>query len=100
MQKLITRWYVMGKDESIVDGPYHSRGAAVDAMLEAPGYIHWPFWFRIEAHTYPWEPAYGDFEGLSGWQITSRLLKAEYDRAKALDPDVEPRSVLYLGREK
>ena len=77
--KLITRWYCMGADESIVDGPYKTRGEAVEAMKAEPGYRHWPFWYRCVQHRYGHEQR--DYSHESGWMVTSRELKAEWERS-------------------
>jgi hypothetical protein len=84
-KRLVTRYFVMGQDESIVDGPYEHRKDAVTAMWQEAGYRRWPFWYSIRVHRYTLDTVDGEFMGvpsLSGWQLENRLRKEEYEHAR------------------
>jgi hypothetical protein len=48
----VKRWFVMGADGDMVDGPYKAHRSAKAAMEEQPGYLKTPEWYHLEPQTY------------------------------------------------
>lgn len=86
MNITVPRYFVIGSDGSMVDGPYRGRKPALKAMLDAPGYRQIPSWFHVEQQPCEiWREHEGGPRGagrrLNGWMRERDELKSEWEGA-------------------